>query len=207
VQGTGFTNNLGTLENNYSGENILVNSSSTTYGNMTINVNVKNNYSTNADASVVFRYKDVNNFYMVMPYSNTLRIYEKLNGTYNVRAQAIIDTIKTGTWYSLRIEVKAGQISAYWNNNLVVTWTDTSPWTSGKVGFRKGNGQGVNWDNFYLWSDGNGCVLSYNDSYPFGLTMPNRSLSYSPVDGRYKFTGKELDAAETGLLFPTTKSR
>lgn len=42
-----------------------------------------------------------------------------------------------------------------------------------------------------------GKVVSYNDYYPFGLTMPGRSRTTS-ADPRYQFTSKERDAAETG---------
>ncbi len=43
-----------------------------------------------------------------------------------------------------------------------------------------------------------GNVISYDDYYPFGLTMPNRSGSYGDDVWKYKFTGKERDV-ETGL--------
>jgi RHS repeat-associated protein len=43
-----------------------------------------------------------------------------------------------------------------------------------------------------------GTVDSYNDYYPFGMQMGGRNQTAS-VDGRLKFTGKERDAAETGL--------
>ena len=41
-----------------------------------------------------------------------------------------------------------------------------------------------------------GTVVGYDDYYPFGMTMPNRS-SVSSADQRYKFTSKERDS-ETG---------
>lgn len=41
-------------------------------------------------------------------------------------------------------------------------------------------------------------ILGYDDYYPFGSIMPGRSQDDASVDGRYKFTGKERDAAETG---------
>jgi RHS repeat-associated protein len=205
VQGTGFYAYGGQLinDNTTSGDKILVSNSTITNSDFIINVNVKNVTSASDNASIIFRYQNTSNYYMVVPTNNTLSIYKCYNGTLSLMAQGSKSAIQTGTWYGLRIEVKAGQISAYWNNShlAVVSWTDPTPLAAGKVGCRKSTGYVVNWDNFYVWSDGNGSVLSYNDSYPFGLTMPNRSLSYSPVDGRYRFTGKELDAAETGLFY------
>ncbi len=53
-----------------------------------------------------------------------------------------------------------------------MSWTDSSPWTSGKVGFRQCSNRSVEWDNFTIWSYGNGDVLSYDDYYPFGSIMP-----------------------------------
>ena len=41
-----------------------------------------------------------------------------------------------------------------------------------------------------------GGVVGYNDYYPFGLTMPGRSMS-SSADPRYTFTGKEQDVETT----------
>jgi RHS repeat-associated protein len=45
--------------------------------------------------------------------------------------------------------------------------------------------------------DANGNTVGYNDYYPFGMTMPSRSMA-SSADPRYQFTSKERDAAETG---------
>lgn len=42
-----------------------------------------------------------------------------------------------------------------------------------------------------------GSVASYDDYYPFGMVMDNRSASFGNPDTRYKFTGKERDI-ETG---------
>ena len=208
VQGI-FSVSAGVLTCGNSGDNVRVNSSSTNYGDVTINVNVRNNMTSNEDASIVLRYQNTSNFYLVMPYGNTLRIYEKLNGTYNLRAQGTIPTITAGTWYGLRIDAKGGQITAYWNNAQIVTWTDTSPWTTGKVGFRKGNGISVSWDNFYVWSDGNGNVTGFDDYYPFGSIMPgSQTTGYrsqaSTGDGRYKLTSKERDT-ETGYDYFGTR--
>jgi RHS repeat-associated protein len=42
-----------------------------------------------------------------------------------------------------------------------------------------------------------GTLDAYNDYYPYGMQMPTRNQTAS-ADARYKFTGKERDAAETG---------
>lgn len=46
--------------------------------------------------------------------------------------------------------------------------------------------------------DANGTPQTWNDYYPYGMTMAGRSYISGNMDGRYQFTGKERDAAETG---------
>jgi RHS repeat-associated protein len=46
--------------------------------------------------------------------------------------------------------------------------------------------------------DVNGTRQAHTDYYPFGMTMPTRDAVIGAVDARFKFTGKERDAAETG---------
>jgi RHS repeat-associated protein len=46
--------------------------------------------------------------------------------------------------------------------------------------------------------DVNGTRQAHTDYYPFGMTMPTRNAVIGAVDARFKFTGKERDAAETG---------
>jgi hypothetical protein len=40
-----------------------------------------------------------------------------------------------------------------------------------------------------------GTVVGYDNYYPYGMQMTGRS-STSSEDGRFKFTGKELDATD-----------
>ena len=94
----------------------------------------------------------------------------------------------------LSYETNGGQITASWNGQQIVTWTDTSPWARGKVGFRQCVSRNVQWDNFYAYSKSE--IDGYNDYYPYGSIMPGRS-SVQSADDRYKFTSKERDT-ETG---------
>ena len=195
VQGSGFSISSGALGNSSSGDNYLINSSLATIGDGYITVNVKNVTSPNADPSIIVRYQDNNNFYMVSPYNNYVQIYERINGTYYSRALGYLpSSISPGTWYTLRIDLNTGQITASWNGQQIVTWTDTSPWARGKVGFRQCVSRNVQWDNFYAYSKAE--IDGYNDYYPYGSIMPGRS-SVQSADDRYKFTSKERDT-ETG---------
>jgi RHS repeat-associated protein len=126
-----------------------------------------------------------------------LVLFLLLSGT--ISRQDFFSWQALSTWNSLRIVVTAGQITAYWNNTQSVSWTDPSPLANGKVGFRKTNGSIVNWDNFYVLSNDIATVVSYEDYYPFGLTMPNRSMVN--VDPTFRFTGKEKSGSIGRYLF------
>jgi len=52
--------------------------------------------------------------------------------------------------------------------------------------------------------DASGNVASYDDYYPFGMSMNGRSGNNGQSDARYKFTSKERDT-ETGLDYPPNK--
>jgi RHS repeat-associated protein len=84
----------------------------------------------------------------------------------------------------------------FWNGRQIVSWTDMSLWTSGKVGFRQNSCRNVQWDNLLVISSSSATWAGYDDYYPFGMQMEGRS-SVSSADARYKFVGNERDI-ETG---------
>ena len=93
---------------------------------------------------MVVRYQDVSNFYSVHPHSNAITIYEYWDEKYAQKAVGYITMIVPGQSYHLQVITDSNTISVYWNNQYVVSWTDnTSPWLSGKVGFRKYGGSNV----------------------------------------------------------------
>jgi len=198
TQGAGFSIINGELANSSSGENYLVNSNSSALANGFVRVDVKVVSSEHyADPSVIVRYQDVNNFYMVHPYNNYIAIYEKIGGAFYCKALGYLSSaIVAGVWYNLRIELNDGTITAYWNNQQIVTWTDTSPWLSGKVGFQQYGYRDVRWDNITVLT--NMVVASYDDYDPWGLQLGGRCGNSGDANAKYKFGGKELDI-ESGI--------
>ncbi len=196
VLGTGFSIISGELANSSSGaDNLLVNSSSATLGDGILSVDVKCVTSNQNDPSVLVRYQDINNYYMVHPRINAITIYERLSGTYYSRAVGTIPTIVPGQWYHLVVIAEGSTIKAYWNGQFIVSWTDGTPWLTGKVGYRQCLNRNVRWDNMLTLSSGPvGQVIAYDDFYPFGMQMEERSYNAGSADARYKYTGKERDA-------------
>ncbi len=135
---------------------------------------------------------------MVHPRINAITIYERLSGTYYSRAVGTIPTIVPGQWYHLVVITEGSTIKAYWNGQFIVSWTDGTPWLAGKVGFRQCLSRNVRWDNMLALTSGPvGQVIAYDDFYPFGMQMEQRSYNAGSADARYKYTGKERDAETT----------
>ncbi len=60
--------------------------------------------------------------------------------------------------------------------------------------------------NICVTVDENGDVKGYNDYYPFGLQMPQRSSTGAIPNDMYKFSGKELDEPRKERTHPVCKS-
>ena len=150
-----------------------------------------------ADASIVLRYQDPNNYYAVVPYYNNITIHEKLGGTYNQRAYGTISPIVPGQVNKLVVTFEGANITIYWNNQYITSWTGATRWSSGKVGFRQCLSRDVRWDNFVAYTRGPGKIVANDDYYPYGMIMEGKSDNQGFSDPRYKYTSKERDL-ETG---------
>jgi pectin methylesterase-like acyl-CoA thioesterase len=79
------------------------------------------------------RYRDSNNFYYLrLSNKNTMEIRKKVNGSTTSLA-ATAYTIKTGTWYTVKLVVDGSALSGYINGTLVLTARDTT-FSTGKIG-------------------------------------------------------------------------
>ncbi|MEL7342881.1 MAG: hypothetical protein AAGM67_20520, partial [Bacteroidota bacterium] len=70
-----------------------------------------------------------------------VEIYEVRNDVFTQAATEII-SLNPGNWYDCKLTYtpKSGLIQIFLNNQLVLSWTDSSPITSGKhLSFRSGN--------------------------------------------------------------------
>jgi RHS repeat-associated protein len=195
ASGGGFAIEGGELSASSAGENYLVSSTGKAFTDGIITVDVKPVSSSNVDVSVIVRYQDVNNFYMVHPYGNQISLYEKLAGTFYQRQSATLPTgtMNPGTWYHEQITAEGGVLTVFWNGTQVLQWTDATPWVSGKVGFRQCVSRHVHWDNFLATTGGPGQVVVAEDYDAWGQVEEGRSVNQGMSDTRYKYTGKERD--------------
>ena len=196
AMGSGYCILNGELVDSSAGDNVLINASAATFGDGMIGADVKTLTGDYTDANLVVRYQDANNFYLVQVYGGQIIIFKRITGTYYNQASVGISPDFMGGFYRLQATVVGGTFTVYWKGQQVLTWTDPSPWTSGKVGVRQCNSRNIHWDNFSAVTFTTGQVVAYDDYYPYGQLMDGRSLVVG-ADGRYKYTGKERDA-ETG---------
>jgi hypothetical protein len=150
-----------------------------------------------ADQSIVVRYQDTGNYYLVHAYGTEMSIYEKLGGTYYQRVIGSLPLIEWDTWYRMEVRVEGGKLEVYWGGAKVAEWTDTTPWTGGRVGFRQCVGRHVQWDNFAAYTSVTPMVVSYDDMDAWGMVLGGRSGNAGDGRQRFKFTEKERDT-ETG---------
>ncbi len=199
--GTGWTYSSGELRTQgmSAQELILANDTPGEFTDGILSVDVKSVSDPNYCGTAVVRFQDVNNFYLIQPQGSQLLIKEKVGGSFSVRASHTLPggTIQTGRWYRLQVTAEAGKLIAYWDGDSVMSWTDTTPWTSGRVGmWYKGTPEGPNgearWRNFQATTGYPGQVVTAEDFDPWGLVT--RSYVAANADQRYKFTGKERDA-------------
>ncbi len=198
--GTGWTYGSGELRTQgmSAQELILANEPPGEFTDGILSVDVKSVSDPNYCGTAVVRFQDAYNFYLIQPQGSQLLIKEKVGGSFSVRASHTLPggTIQTGRWYRLQVTAEGGKLVAYWDGDSVMSWTDTTPWTSGRVGmWYKGTPEGPNgearWRNFQATTGYPGQVVTAEDFDPWGLVT--RSYVAANADQRFKFTGKERD--------------
>jgi RHS repeat-associated protein len=202
VLGSGFSIVNGQLSDSAGGpDNVAINASPALFADGILGADVTNLSAGAADANIVFRYQNPSNYYMVQAYNTQVMIFKKVAGTYYNVSNYVASSQFLGGPHKLQASVSGRTITVYWKGQQVLNWTDTDPnnvWMSGKVGVRQCLYRKIRWDNFYAITTCPAQVVAYDDYYPYGLVMPGRSSNAGLADTRYKFTGKERDAAETG---------
>jgi N-acetyl-anhydromuramyl-L-alanine amidase AmpD len=109
-----------------------------------------------------------NNSYMVYYRADDdkVQIYKYINNVMNLETD-ITCTIDINTWYDCKVifDQSTGVIKAFLNNNLITTWTDISPYTSGNsISLRNGNAN-VMFDDVKVYrSRGSSAVVTVGDS-------------------------------------------
>jgi tetratricopeptide (TPR) repeat protein len=121
------------------------------------NVIVAVNVTTTDDdgIGVVFRWQDVDNFYYFIMDSqrNHRRIGKKVGGVFQDLATAAVDLTKgytVGTTYALRVRASGANLSAYLNDELILSGQDASLPDVGRVGLYCWGNQGASFDNLRI---------------------------------------------------------
>lgn len=109
--------------------------------------------------------------------SNLVEIYEASGGSISGIIQQATTPIDANVWYDYKITYNpaSGDMNIYQNNNLVLSWKDTTPLTSGTgISFRTG-GCAVEYDDMKVYtSRGNSAVVSV------GVSASNQVRYESP---------------------------
>ncbi len=88
---------------------------------------------TNRIVYVMARAQNATNYYYIaLRSNNTLELKKLVNGAATTLATAA-QTVTTGTWYTLKLEVIGNQLRAYVNGTLKASATD-SQFTTGRIG-------------------------------------------------------------------------
>lgn len=110
--------------------------SSAKYSNTFVSANIKLLTSTGY-ASVMGRYTDSNNFYMLRldKVAGKLAISKKMNGVVTDLASYPL-SINVGHWYRLELQMVGNQLKGYLNGEEKLSAVDSSPLPAGRVGVR-----------------------------------------------------------------------
>ncbi|MCC2592937.1 glycoside hydrolase family 78 protein [Tessaracoccus sp. OS52] len=134
----------------------------------------------NQNATIVFRAKDLNNYYMWQFRGNgvnTFAPHKRVGGGFTVLGTVPLATpLVTGQSYRLRIEAIGSRISTWLDGALIDTRTLTD-FANGTIGFRTGGTERNSWDAITV-TDPAGATLYSND-----FSQPSSDFSCGTVSG------------------------
>ena len=124
-------------------------------------------------SGLLFRYKDVSNYYHLRLHSSgRLELLKKENGTTTV-LQKVDEQINKDTWYKLKAEVAGNTIKCYLNDVEKINFTDSSSvLASGAIGLRTYKDT-CNFDDITVKSDS--MILLKDDFQSGGTTSWNKA--------------------------------
>lgn len=109
-------------------------------------------------------------------FTNQLRLYKVSSGTRSLLGSASTITFTRGTFHRIRVKMKAGLISVYWDGTCKQSYLDTSPLGSGQIGLRNDGGT----SRYYqLWCQPLGTNLSGQTLYT-KATLTTSDPAYMP---------------------------
>jgi hypothetical protein len=109
----------------------------------------------NDGIGVVFRWQDADNFYYFLmdQERNYRRMGKKVAGVFQELDTAALDATRgydAGTSYALKIRISGTQLSAYLNDELVLSGQDASLPNAGRAGLFCWGSAGAHFDNFRI---------------------------------------------------------
>ncbi|MFC6647834.1 family 16 glycoside hydrolase [Paenibacillus rhizoplanae] len=93
----------------------------------------------NANAGILFRVQDANNYYMYRINVNDkkLELFKAVNGTLTPVSSMLFADAAAGQWYTLKAVIKGNRILGFVDGQLKLEWTNPqTELTAGKIGFR-----------------------------------------------------------------------
>ncbi|MEK5468912.1 family 16 glycoside hydrolase [Paenibacillus sp. FSL R7-0210] len=93
----------------------------------------------NANAGILFRVQDANNYYMYRINVNDkkLELFKAVNGTLTPVSSTLFADAAAGQWYTLKAVIKGNRILGFVDGQLKLEWTNPqTELTAGKIGFR-----------------------------------------------------------------------
>lgn len=130
----------------------------------------------NANAGILFRVQDANNYYMYRMNSSTqkLELYKSVNGQLTLVASASFAALED-QWYTIKAVVQGNAISGYVDGQLKLQWTNpTTQLTTGGVGFRT-TSAGVHYDDAAVSP-----IILFSDDFEDGNTT-----GWTPASGSW----------------------
>ncbi|MFC4302503.1 family 16 glycoside hydrolase [Cohnella boryungensis] len=146
---------------------------------------------TNANAGIVFRVQDANNYYMYRINSSNqrLELYKSVNGQLMAVSSTPFTAIEK-QWYTVKAVIQGKTITAYVDGELKMEWTNpVTELTTGGIGFRT-TSAGVHFDN---------AVVSPINKAPVDIALSHNSVAENTTAGGMvgTFTTTDPDAGET----------
>ncbi|WP_342547947.1 family 16 glycoside hydrolase [Paenibacillus sp. FSL P2-0089] len=93
----------------------------------------------NANAGILFRVQDANNYYMYRINVNDkkLELFKAVGGTLTPVSSTLFADAAAGQWYTLKAVIKGNRILGFVDGELKLQWTNPiTELTAGKIGFR-----------------------------------------------------------------------
>jgi len=146
---------------------------------------------TNANAGIVFRVKDSNNYYMyrINSAASKLELYKCVDGTMTSLSTTPFTAVAK-QWYTVKVVMQENNIKCYVDGELKTEWTNpTTELAAGKIGFRT-TSSGVLYDNV---------LVTEINKAPTDISLTNNSVVENTASGSSvgTFSSTDSDEADT----------